>query len=204
MKKPAVQREYAALASGYDARWSGYVHATTSMALARMPIVPAARVLDVGCGTGALLDRALAAEPSLSCTGVDVTREMLRLAARRLGARASMVRGSGDALPLRDACMDLVVSTSALHYMPDALCVLREIRRVLRSGGTLVVTDWCADFRTMRWLDRVLRVVDPAHVRTMRRLELADLLAQAGFTQVTVESAKIDRFWGIMTVAGIA
>lgn len=204
MTRSAVQREYGALAAGYDARWSGYVRATTDMALARVPCTPTVRMLDIGCGTGALIDRALTMQPAMQCTGVDLTREMLQRAATRLGGRASLVQGSGDALPMRDACMDVVVSTSALHYMRDAVRVLREMRRVLVPGGTLVLTDWCADYRAMRWLDRVLRVADPAHVRTLRSAELAEMARTAGFSHVRVESAKAGRFWGLMTVVGIA
>ncbi|MCC6431244.1 MAG: class I SAM-dependent methyltransferase [Gemmatimonadaceae bacterium] len=204
MTRSAVQREYGALAAGYDARWSGYVRATTDMALARVPCAPNVRLLDVGCGTGALLDRALTMQPAMQCTGVDLTREMLQRAAMRLGGRASLVQGSGDALPVADACVDVVVSTSALHYMRDAVRVLREMRRVLVPGGTLVLTDWCADYRAMRWLDRLLRVGDPAHVRTLRCSELGALVASAGFSRVRVESAKAGRFWGLMTVVGVA
>lgn len=133
--RSAVQREYGALAAGYDARWSGYVRATTDMALARVPCAPNVRLLDVGCGTGALLDRALTMQPAMQCTGVDLTREMLQRAAMRLGGRASLVQGSGDALPVADACVDVVVSTSALHYMRDAVRVLREMRRFWFPAG---------------------------------------------------------------------
>ena len=63
--------------------------------------------------------------------------------------------------------MDVVVSTSALHYLRDPMNMLREAFRVLVPGGTVIAGDWCRDYWTMNALDRVLRWVDPAHVATL-------------------------------------
>jgi hypothetical protein len=70
---------------------------------------------------------------------------------------------------------------------------------VLRPNGVLVVSDWCTDYLTMRWLDRMLRLVDPAHGRALNTTKLTALLADAGFRDVTVAREKLDRFWGMMT-----
>ena len=199
----AVRREYALLAATYDRVWARYVDATTSLALAAFPATQSLRILDIGCGTGVLLQRALGADPSRIAIGVDVTHNMLLRARARLAPQVALVEASADALPMRAASVDLVVSTSALHYMDDPITVLREARRVLVPGGGIVVTDWCRDYWTMRALDRVLTWVDPAHVHTLRGDALVASLNSAGFSSARLTRTKIDAFWGIMTVIAV-
>ena len=192
VKHDAVRREYSALAASYDRVWERYVRDSTTLALAEFPTSHALRVLDIGCGTGVLLRRALDADSTRTAIGVDITLNMLRQAAQRLPA-------SGDGVPLRGASVDLVVSTSALHYMRDPLSMLREAHRVLVPGGTVIVGDWCRDYWTMRALDRVLRWFDHAHVATLNGAALVRLMQSAGFQNVRLSRRRIDRFWGMMT-----
>ncbi|CAN5860994.1 methyltransferase domain-containing protein [soil metagenome] len=199
MKHHAVRREYSVLASSYDRAWGRYVRDSTTLALAEFPTSPALRVLDIGCGTWVLLRRALDADTTRTALGVDITLDMLRQAAQRLPNTAPLVCASGDNVPLRAASVDLVVSTSALHYMRDPIGMLREARRLLVPGGTVIVGDWCHDYWTMSALDRVLRWVDPAHVATLSGETLVRLMRNAGFQNVRLSRRRIDRFWGLMT-----
>ena len=195
----AVRREYRVLAASYDRMWERYVRDSTALALAEFPTAPALRVLDIGCGTGVLLRRVLDADATRSAIGVDITMNMLRQASQRLPNTVPLVCASGDAVPLRAASADLVVSTNALHYMRDPIEMLREAHRLLVPGGTVIVSDWCRDYGMMRALDRVLRWVDAAHVATLNGETLRQLLRDVGFENVRVSRRKIDRFWGLMT-----
>jgi ubiquinone/menaquinone biosynthesis C-methylase UbiE len=209
-----VQREYDRFASTYDTRWKRYVDETTSLAMARLALPPGARLLDVGCGTGVLLHRVRRIDPGVRGVGIDLTRRMLLHAMMtgvaphtsavqsRGSGTLAFVQASGLALPLGEASMDVAVSTSALHYMPSPFDVLSEMRRVVEPGGRIVISDWCADYRTMRALDLVLRLVDRAHVATLTSDELLALMMRAGITVVEVHKTKIDAFWGIMTLVG--
>ena len=194
----AVRRQYSALASSYDRTWERYVRDSTTLALAEFPAAPALRVLDIGCGTGVLLRRALDADGSRTVVGVDITLEMLRQAALRLPTTAPLVCASGDSIPLRCSSVDLVVSTSALHYMLDPIKMLKEARRLLVPGGTVIVGDWCRDYWTMFALDHVLRWVDPSHAATLSGETLVRLMRTAGFQNVRLSRRRIDRFWGLM------
>ncbi|WP_373058058.1 class I SAM-dependent methyltransferase [Gemmatimonas sp.] len=200
MSLRAVRQEYDALAGRYDQRWTGYVAASTALANARLPLKPGMRVLDVGCGTGVLLKQLRERMPDARFLGVDAAPRMLAQARQRLGRRVPLVEGSGEALPLSDRSVDAVVCTSALHYMADAPRALSEMHRVLTPGGTLVLVDWCADFVTMRALDRVLRVVDRAHQRTFTARQVRSLAAGATFEHVDIARCKIDHFWGLFAL----
>ncbi|GAB3159495.1 hypothetical protein GCM10027059_05810 [Myceligenerans halotolerans] len=103
-------------------------------------------VLDVGCGTGSLLLAALDAAPDARVTGLDPDAQALELAARKLRRarrKGTLVRGFADRLPADDGTVDHVVSSMALHHVPDdeRPAFAREVARVLRPGGKVTILD---------------------------------------------------------------
>ena len=143
----------------------------------------------------------LDADATRTAIGVDVTFDMRRQAAERLPRTVPLICASGDNVPLRGASVDVVVSTSALHYLRDPMNMLREAFRVPVPGGTVIAGDWCRDYWTMNALNRVLRWVDPAHVATLSGETLVRLMRNAGFQNVRVSRQRIDGFWGLMTAS---
>ncbi len=111
--------------------------------LALLPSGPLGRVLDVGTGTGRLLE--LLAPRLTSGLGVDASRAMLALARVRLAspdcAHCGVRLADMYALPLADAQFDLVLLQMVLHYAEDPGQAVAEARRVLAPGGRLVVVD---------------------------------------------------------------
>ena len=105
------------------------------------------RVLDVGCGSG--LDALLAARvvgPGGSVAGIDLAAEMVGVAgdaARRSGRRNATFReGLAEELPFEDGAFDVVLSNNVLnHLVPDKPRALREMQRVLRPLGRLLLGD---------------------------------------------------------------
>jgi len=97
------------------------------------------RVLDAGCGSGPLT-AALQAQGAV-VTGFDASREMIEWARRRLGADTDLsVADLGAPLPYGDDSFDDVVASLVLHYLEDWVAPLRELRRVLRPGGRVVLS----------------------------------------------------------------
>lgn len=169
----------------------------------RVPIQPSDRVLDIGCGTGALLRSLCRRYPRIELTGVDASAEMLAIAAEKLGQGARLCLAGAQRLPFRDETFDLVVSTSALHYFRDPACVLAEMRRVVRPQGRIALTDWCRDFWTSRLLDQALRRFNAAHYRSYTLAQCAEMLQKAGLYLELLDRYKIDWLWGLMTVVAV-
>jgi len=193
-------REYTALAPSYDQRWSAYLHASFAMTIDQMTGLPAERVLDVACGTGQLLEFLAERTEQSELVGIDRVPAMLEVAKQRLGGRATFLEGEAQHLPFEDAHFQLVTSTNALHYFPDADGALREIRRVISPDGNLIITDWCRSYVWMKLLNRVLPWTQHAHVHTFSSGELKKGLADAGFGIIGETRRKIDWFWGLMTI----
>lgn len=172
------------------------------------PLLPAraGHLVDFGCGNGAQTLRFL--DCCEKITGLDVApNELAAFAAEcaRLGVRDRVegVLTGGGALPLPDACADIVTSFTVLEHVPDEELALRELRRVLKPGGLLVITVpnrwWLfethgCDLPLLPW-NRVplvswwpKRLHDRwARARIYRRREITALLRECGFEpQVTL------------------
>lgn len=198
-----VRRRYDRLAGVYDRRWAGYVEASVRETLDRTHLRDGDAILDVGCGTGALLESVAARAPGTRRVGVDLSPAMLAVAHRKLGDRASLVAAEAGHLPFPDQSFDLVLSSSALHYWPDPARGLAEIARVLVPKGRVVVTDWCDDYLACRIADFLLRILEPAHHRTYGTKACGRMLRAAGFGKIRIERYRIGRLWGLMTAMGI-
>ncbi|MFQ5546482.1 MAG: class I SAM-dependent methyltransferase [Acidiferrobacterales bacterium] len=195
----SVTSEYARLAARYDTRWSRYLSATINETLSRLPKNPPLRVLDVACGTGALLMPLVAKYPNASLTGIDLTPEMLEIARRKLPERIILVCAKAENLPFPAQYFDLVISANSFHYFHDPRRALSEFHRVLAPLGALVITDWCDDFIFCKVCDLFLRLFNRAHSRTYRREECKNLLECSAFEAVHVASYKVSWLWGLMT-----
>ena len=96
------------------------------------------RLLDVGIGGGGLLAKLLRTRPRL-LAGVDVSSAAIERARRLFARRAEIVHASAESLPFPDGSFDGATSVSVLHFWADLDPPLREIARMLRPGGRLVV-----------------------------------------------------------------
>jgi SAM-dependent methyltransferase len=103
--------------------------------LSRLDLPPRARVLDVGCGTGAN-GRVLGAGDRVAI-GVDASAMALALGERL--DHAARLRADGALLPFADGSFDLVCALDVLEHLDDDAAAVRELRRVLRPGGVLLV-----------------------------------------------------------------
>lgn len=193
-------REYGALAPAYDERWASYVEGTARMTVEALGNDVTGRMLDIGCGTGVLLERVGEETPDVQLHGTDLSFDMLEMARQRLRGSARLVRSHAEVLPYRRGEFDTATSMSVLHFVPEPREALAEARRVLRPGGTFVLTDWCRDFVSMKILDAWLRWRDPAHGRTHGSAEAVTMLEEVGFHGVTVNRARLAGLWGIMTL----
>ena len=197
-QEPIVE-EYSRIAGVYDTKWSFYVEATTRETIDRLGLRPTDRLLDVGCGTGALLERLSETHPVVQLSGIDPVPEMLAIARQRLSPAIELREGWAERLPFAAERFDVVVACNMFHYIHEPTAALQEMMRVLRPGGQLVITDWCDDYWACRICDLYLRLFSPAHFKTYRERECVALLEEIGLPVLDMERYKISWLWGMMT-----
>jgi SAM-dependent methyltransferase len=148
-----------------------------------------ARVLDVGCGTGANL---LMLSQYGDAEGVDVSEDALAFCRERGLDKVKL--GAAEELPYDDATFDLVTAFDVVEHIDDDLAGLKEMRRVLRPGGRVLL--FVPTFMFLWGLQD-----DVSHHRRRYRLpELARVLEQAGFKIERTTYANITFFLPILLI----
>ena len=204
MGGPDAQRaiaRYREHASGYDAS------ALCALPLRyrtvwNLALEPGDAVLDVACGTG-LVTRSAArvVGEGGAVVGVDCHPPMLAVAratpAMRAAAPIDWRDGEAEALPITDERYDVVLCQQGLQFFSDRAGALREMRRVLKPGGRVGLSVWCAVERSPCHLaiaEALRRHVGPAVARRFQapfsfsdRDVLRDAMVEAGFQAVAIE-----------------
>jgi SAM-dependent methyltransferase len=148
------------------------------------------RVLDLGCGAGRFV--AALHDAGTDAVGVELAEAALERARRNVPGAELHALGPDGAIPLADASVDLVWCSEVLEHVPDTARLLSEVRRVLRTGGRLLVTTPSHDLprRALIALARFDEHFDPLgqHVRFYSRRSLARVLETFAFEEVHVKS----------------
>jgi ubiquinone/menaquinone biosynthesis C-methylase UbiE len=128
-------------------RFSEHPDELPNAILAHLALTPGHTLLDVGCGPGTF--HRLLADTGARIVGLDRSLGMVQDARRQAteyGLPAEVMQADAQALPVRDVSCDRVLASHMLYHVPDAAKALREMRRVLRPGGRVVLTTNAADF----------------------------------------------------------
>jgi ubiquinone/menaquinone biosynthesis C-methylase UbiE len=162
------------------------------------------RVLDVGCGTGALTRALLAAGPAIRVHGVDPVADFLAFARASIpDGRAEFLDGSAQALPFVDGSVDAALALLVFQDLGDADQAAREMARVTRPGGRIATVQWDFDHgMPMLSLAReAAEAVAPEEVARRRAAlgprrvsavtDLRQIWLQAGLSDVTTETLEI-------------
>jgi len=157
-------------------------------ALLLAEVAPGERVLDLGCGAGRFVAalRDAGADP----VGVEIAAAALERARANVpGADLRLLEPDGR-LPLEDASIDLVWCSEVLEHVPDTARLLSEVRRVMRTGGRLLLTTPGHGLlrRTAIAVARFDTHFDPLgqHVRFFTRASLSRVLREFAFEDVRV------------------
>ncbi len=157
-------------------------------------------MLDLACGPGILL-AGLASAMKLN-VGVDLTPKMIQMArAKCLAANLSNTRfleSPAENLPFASHLFDCVVTRLTIHHFIDPLTVLREVRRILKPDGLLVIADLLSseDPTDTRLHNALEQLRDPSHIRMLPESELLKVVNDAGFRVISSEHWQQQRQFG--------
>ena len=175
-----------------------------------VPTTGEERAIDSAAGTGAL---AFALAPLVrEVVAVDLVPELLAEGRARAAAfpNVTFVEGDATALPAAAASFDLATTIRSLHHIADPVAALRELVRVTRPGGTVVVIDQIApdDPAEAEAIHRFERARDASHTRLLADAELRSLFAELGLeldeAAYEDEERDLDRYLDLADCTGEA
>ncbi|MGC9502881.1 class I SAM-dependent methyltransferase [Baaleninema sp.] len=168
-------------ASNYDFLLTTVVYQAVHQRLLEfVELPPSPRVLDLGCGTGRLLDRLARTYPDLQGTGLDLSSEMIQQARKRnaFGDRLDFEVGNVERLPFDAEQFDAVFCTvSFLHY-PRPEVAIAEIDRLLKPGGRFYWVDYLP---FPGFGDNSIYPVSPGGLRLYTKLQREDFAKPIGW-----------------------
>ncbi|WKX26927.1 class I SAM-dependent methyltransferase [Tatumella ptyseos] len=145
----------------------------------------AGHILDIGCGAG---HASFTASPFVrQVTAYDLSSEMLKVVKETAECRKltniDCQQGVAESLPFADHQFDCVISRYSAHHWQDVPQALREVFRVLKPGGTLIMMDIASPGSPLYdvWLQSIEVLRDPSHVRDYSPGEWLQMATESGF-----------------------
>ena len=195
-----VERVYEKLAKVYDLVFGPTLHPGRLHALEYMGIRPDDRILEVGVGTG--INTSLYPR-NCHITGIDLSASMLEKARERVAREGlrnvRLIEMDAARLTFPDDSFDIVYAPYLVSVVPDPVQVVREMRRVCRPGGKIIILN---HFRSANpILSRIERAISPltVHIGFKSDLDLPGFLAQADLQPLSIRKVNFPRIWSLVT-----
>jgi phosphatidylethanolamine/phosphatidyl-N-methylethanolamine N-methyltransferase len=195
-----VARVYENIAWFYDFTFGPALHPGRMQAIQRMGIQRGDRVLEVGVGTGINADLY---PRDCAVTGIDLSAPMLEKARERVARKGirnvRLVEMDAADIKFADSTFDIVYAPYLISVVPDPIAVVKEMRRVCRPGGRIVILN---HFRSAGRIASTLeRMIAPftLYLGFKSDLDLPAFLAQAELDPVSIEKVNIPRWWSLVT-----
>jgi phosphatidylethanolamine/phosphatidyl-N-methylethanolamine N-methyltransferase len=195
-----VNGVYQNIAKVYDYTFGPTLHAGRLQAIQRMGIERGARVLEVGVGTGI---NAVLYPRDCSVTGIDLSSQMLEKARTRIARKGirnvRLLEMDATNLTFADDSFDIVYAPYVISVVPDPVAVAREMHRVCRPGGRIVVLNhFRSRSKVGAWLEKIIAPVTP-YLGFKSDLDLPAFLKQAQFDPISIEKVNVPPIWSLVT-----
>jgi phosphatidylethanolamine/phosphatidyl-N-methylethanolamine N-methyltransferase len=195
-----IDAVYARLSPVYDVIFGAPLQPGRIAAVRQMAICPGERVLEVGAGTG--INVPLYPQ-NCHVTAIDLSAPMLERARRRVArqgfAHVELLEQDAARMTFRNDSFDAVYAPYVMSVVADPIRVAREMRRVCRPGGRIVILN---HFRsTNRLLSKLERATSPLTVHVGFRLDLSltELLRQADLSPASIARVNFPPMWSLVT-----
>jgi ubiquinone/menaquinone biosynthesis C-methylase UbiE len=160
-------------------------------------------LLDVGCGNGIFLSMVLN-KFDVEVSGIDISPGMIEKSKELLDSRADLKVGDSEHLPWNDGSFDVVTCSASFHHYPNPELVLKEMRRVLRPDGILMIADPFTSNELLRFFANILiKFSKSGDVKIYSQKEMQELLEKCGFTLIKweTEGKKLKKYFLIIATS---
>jgi phosphatidylethanolamine/phosphatidyl-N-methylethanolamine N-methyltransferase len=196
-----VERVYQNIAKVYDYTYGPTLHPGRIEAIEKMRIRPGTRVLEVGVGTGINLGMY---PRTAKVTGIDLSSRMLEKAKKRIAekglANCDVMEMDATKMTFADNSYDVVYAPYVISVVPDPVAVAKEMYRVCRPGGRVVILNHFKSFNPL--MSKIETAISPmtVHIGFTADLDLPKFLDQADLRPVSIEKVNVPKIWTLITV----
>ena len=162
---------------------SRVLRAGQSKVISLLNIQPNVHLLDIGCGTGwAVGQAANLVKGNGLFYGVDLSPKMIEKAKSNFNGKDNFrfLQANSESIPLEDNFFDIIICTNSFHHYLHPDEALKEMRRLLKSGGKLYLLDPLADLWFVKIFDVIKKWTEPEHVKVYSTKEFQQLFEKAG------------------------
>ena len=169
----------------------------TEWGLSRVSPGPSDTILDIGCGGGGTIHRLAKLAPLGNVSGIDYSRTSVEVSRRKnkaliVAGRVDVRHGTVSDLPYPEATFDLATAVETHYFWPDLVADLREVLRVLKPGGTLIMVGEA--YLGGRYDERIGEWIELTDMVCYSVEELDDALSNAVYTRIEI-SVDDERGW---------
>lgn len=158
---------------------------------------PGISFLDIGCGTGwAVGFAAKISDYNGIFYGIDMSEEMIKKAMVNFKEHGNIrfLRASSESIPIENNFFDTIICTNSFHHYLKPDLAMAEIARLLKPGGKVFILDLAADSLVIKIIDKLMKLLEPSHVKLYSSKEFGDMMAAAGLKYLGYNSpAKLFR-----------
>lgn len=149
------------------------------------------RMLDIGCGKGELYRYISELDRNTNYIGLDINLNQVQNLDRPSARDPSFIYGDCLNLPLKEGSIDCVTMLEVLEHLKKPVEALLEAKRVLKQGGSLIVTIPNADRLTERF-KKEQACISKDHFKEYDSLDAESLVKKAGFVNISISSIYLD------------
>jgi len=196
-----VEKVYQNIAKVYDYTYGPTLHPGRIEAIEKMRIRPGTQVLEVGVGTGINLGMY---PRTAKITGIDLSSRMLDTAKKRIAEKGlqncDVIEMDATKMTFADNSYDVVYAPYVISVVPDPVAVAKEMYRVCRPGGRVVILNHFKSFNPL--MSKIETAISPmtVHIGFTADLDLPKFLEQADLRPKSIEKVNVPKIWTLITV----
>jgi ubiquinone/menaquinone biosynthesis C-methylase UbiE len=157
------------------------------LAIKNLDVKKGQKIIDVACGVGKSLP-ILSKKVGINgkVVGIDITKKMIDRSRERTKRLENVLlkRCGVDKIPFKTGYFDGVMCTNAFHHFYKPVSMLREIKRIMKKGGRIVIIDTNRDIKKNADIDIILRDKEKGHHKFFSSKEMRDLFKRVGFCKI--------------------
>ena len=183
------KKEFNSWAKTYDSFFNHwYFSHTNKKIVSLLEINPKSSILDVGCGTGILIENLIDKKYS-KIYGIDISQEMVKMAKRKFSKnkKVKIFLGSAVKMPYKNNSFNFITCSNSFHHHPDSLKSLKEMYRILKPVGKLILLDAFKDGIIREIYTKIIQKFE-GRILHYYKDEIYNLFKKVGFSQINQQN----------------